>query len=1187
MNERSPQLSCARRSTGVLVVALVLGLEAGAPGQSGDVNEDALASLIESLAETWRWRSFDTAEGLPSNSIHALYQDREQFIYAATDRGICRYNFWKWKPVKTAGVFVPGDRVRFVEAAGVLYVATETSLWREQGGELVQAGVGGSLFAAADSGGAHVLDATTGRYLRIRGSSSKPATDASVALPQDASVLDYNIDTTDVHWLATSEGLFWRRVGGWRTAPPRYFSRELDGYHCVRLFSVARPVLSDSDREEPGTEDRLWGLFQSGSGAAHTSKLARLGEDFWSVGGEAPRESQCPGQEDFLVESVVMDGQGSFLAATEEGRLVVSSDGCEWTEVRSLGPGGVGFHGAIVDTSGAIWWRQGTGGIALFDAPSKRWETIPAGEGRSRADVLSLLQTRNGDIWSGFSDGLSQYDGERTKFHRDSVGTELRQITGLEEDAGGRVWVSSSTAFGGALVFDQEHRAKPGVPGFSDYPIARIVRDVRDPRAAGWDLWFLSREPRTPQQQQDHVLYRLSREQARSDQDLEPIEVHAETGPINDLLYSKDEKYWLATDAGLVRAVFQERELRFGIERVFTHDDGLLAPGVLSIGEGPDGAIWACHWYAGVTRVRGDEVTSFTEENGLASADIRSVAQVGQSLWFGTGEGLSRYSEDCWFHQPVMGRVGVARIVRAAVDRAEGLLVGTFGQGALRYQPQLGGRPRFTERYFPEEALLGEPVEFRWEARDKRNDTNPEDLLYRFRIDAQAWSSFGPTRHYVAEHLGAGSHSFEVEVRDRDGNGNRGRDVYQVLIGSAPAASSSRWAVLLMVTGTGLTCVLLTLFIVARVRRLRRSRRHGVLYRHFPSPVFLLEADGRVTDYNGVFPELVGLEGVRLGDILGRPIALLPLFADQEVTTNIASLWDGEEFVLTKALGEYQVELSGFPAHDGAGGVQSGMVIVRDRTERTALRRYRERERRLSSLRSLADQVALVLRRHLKDLRDWRGELLPHVPEGERDRHEGRLDARVETLEKLSRSLAVFSGAIDAGPVDTIAAAEIIDEVARRSLEEAERSLATSPGNLRLDSRVQTGLWPVRARLESFADALGEILRNAWEAISAGGTVVVRASNLRLEDDDGPGALPAGHYVDIVIQDNGVGISETQIDHVFDPFFSTRSRGGVRDSVGVGLSLAYGVVRSHGGDLRIESRPGKGTTVRVIWPAAL
>ncbi|KAF5033534.1 Sensor protein ZraS [anaerobic digester metagenome] len=72
-----------------------------------------------------------------------------------------------------------------------------------------------------------------------------------------------------------------------------------------------------------------------------------------------------------------------------------------------------------------------------------------------------------------------------------------------------------------------------------------------------------------------------------------------------------------------------------------------------------------------------------------------------------------------------------------------------------------------------------------------------------------------------------------------------------------------------------------------------------------------------------------------------------------------------------------------------------------------------------------------------------------------------------------------------------------------------------------------------------------------------------------------------GQTARIVIADNGQGIPPDALPHIFDPFFSTKGTEGT----GLGLSVSYGIVKNHGGRLRVESAVGKGTTCSVELPA--
>jgi two-component system NtrC family sensor kinase len=65
------------------------------------------------------------------------------------------------------------------------------------------------------------------------------------------------------------------------------------------------------------------------------------------------------------------------------------------------------------------------------------------------------------------------------------------------------------------------------------------------------------------------------------------------------------------------------------------------------------------------------------------------------------------------------------------------------------------------------------------------------------------------------------------------------------------------------------------------------------------------------------------------------------------------------------------------------------------------------------------------------------------------------------------------------------------------------------------------------------------------------------------------------------IADTGAGISPDDLPRIFDPFFTTKETG---KGVGLGLAVAYGIVKAHGGDIRVQSQPGAGSTFQVILP---
>jgi two-component system, NtrC family, sensor kinase len=75
--------------------------------------------------------------------------------------------------------------------------------------------------------------------------------------------------------------------------------------------------------------------------------------------------------------------------------------------------------------------------------------------------------------------------------------------------------------------------------------------------------------------------------------------------------------------------------------------------------------------------------------------------------------------------------------------------------------------------------------------------------------------------------------------------------------------------------------------------------------------------------------------------------------------------------------------------------------------------------------------------------------------------------------------------------------------------------------------------------------------------------------------------LPEERSVEVVVADNGSGISKENLAKVFTPFFTTKKMG---KGTGLGLAIAYGVVKMHSGDIAVQSEEGKGTTIRIRLP---
>jgi two-component system sensor histidine kinase PilS (NtrC family) len=127
----------------------------------------------------------------------------------------------------------------------------------------------------------------------------------------------------------------------------------------------------------------------------------------------------------------------------------------------------------------------------------------------------------------------------------------------------------------------------------------------------------------------------------------------------------------------------------------------------------------------------------------------------------------------------------------------------------------------------------------------------------------------------------------------------------------------------------------------------------------------------------------------------------------------------------------------------------------------------------------------------------------------------------------------------------------------------------TLPANLKVSREYGESL-PTRADPQRLRQAVWNLCLNAVQAMPDGGELRVGAQSLR----------ERGGRLQISVTDTGQGIAETDLPHIFEPFFSTKPEGS-----GIGLALVYRVVEEHGGSIEVRSRVGEGTTFVLTLPA--
>ncbi len=194
---------------------------------------------------------------------------------------------------------------------------------------------------------------------------------------------------------------------------------------------------------------------------------------------------------------------------------------------------------------------------------------------------------------------------------------------------------------------------------------------------------------------------------------------------------------------------------------------------------------------------------------------------------------------------------------------------------------------------------------------------------------------------------------------------------------------------------------------------------------------------------------------------------------------------------------------------------------------------------------------------------------------GEVERLAGAAMASANRAAALTHRLLAFSRRqpIDPKPVEANALVASMEDLLRRTLTE----------KVQLKLVLSEDLWGTRCDANQLENAILNLGINARDAMPEGGTLTITTKNVELVDGklERIGNVRPGEYICIAVADTGCGMSADTIAHAFEPFFTTKPMG---HGTGLGLSMIYGFARQSEGQAEIQSRLGKGTTVRLYLP---
>ncbi len=267
---------------------------------------------------------------------------------------------------------------------------------------------------------------------------------------------------------------------------------------------------------------------------------------------------------------------------------------------------------------------------------------------------------------------------------------------------------------------------------------------------------------------------------------------------------------------------------------------------------------------------------------------------------------------------------------------------------------------------------------------------------------------------------------------------------------------------------------------------------------------------------------------------------------------------------LTKSISEGNFhKIEGFQSKDELGAV---ITAINSMSEELG---HREEEliqsKKLASLGILTAGVAHELTNPLNNISmiaQTYAEVYGKLGDQDRIEFMQKVEAETERIRQIVKNLLDFSKPKDIQPKEAD-----VNDVIHKTLTLVQNMIDVS--NIETRVHLADGLPHVFIDEHQIQQVLVNLVTNAVQATPAGGRIVI-SSRLGKRNST----------VKISVADTGKGIPPEYLPHIFDPFFSTKGEGGT----GLGLSVSYGIIKKHKGEIRVESKVGVGTTFTIVLP---
>jgi two-component system sensor histidine kinase HydH len=334
------------------------------------------------------------------------------------------------------------------------------------------------------------------------------------------------------------------------------------------------------------------------------------------------------------------------------------------------------------------------------------------------------------------------------------------------------------------------------------------------------------------------------------------------------------------------------------------------------------------------------------------------------------------------------------------------------------------------------------------------------------------------------------------------------------------------------------------------------------LVENLPMGILAIGIDGKITSFNQAAETLLKYSaeeavGKEAGTVLPESLRVL-----------VDELDSGDQMLsravdCTRSDGKtVPLEVTATILRGDEGDSLGDVLLFRDLTEIRKLRREVERSQRLASLGRLAAGIAHEIRNPLSSIKGFATYFRQRYKDVPEDQETAEIMVQeVDRLNRVIGELLEF-----ARPMDMQLRKTVIRDLIGSSLKMVEAQALEK--NIEIKTNIAPEIDTVLLDPDRMNQIFLNLYLNAIQAMDEGGVLTSDLSRDGVKE------------IKIVISDTGKGIARKDLGKVFDPYYTTKPSG-----TGLGLAIVHRIVEAHQGDIKVESKQGKGTTVTIILPS--